>query len=334
MYGEAGNTTLTEVSTPMRIWGLDGPAKSVAVGLWHSCAVLNSGEVECWGNNGASELGLPHTPQFAYPTPQVVHGLLGPAIAIAAGSNHTCALVHYLKTTAVQCWGENTSWQLGTTAGTPISTGALAEPVPQHATAADGATAIAAGSFFSCAMLPLPTSPKAGASVLCWGHNKLGDLGRGYFSERQLPNSSQPVGITSGAYDLHAGPNADFACARIAGGQLRCWGSGVATPIAMPGAYAVTDFSESGWRNQCVVAAGSVLCALNQDSAPLSPNTPVLMQTPIASGATAVSISFDYACAIVGTVPNTKIQCWGANYYGQLGNGSFMDSPIPVDVLL
>ena len=333
VHHEVGDTPLSSVSLPTRVY-LEGPARSVVTGVWHSCALLNSGAVECWGNNGASELGITPFPPTDYPTPQHIAGLAGAATAIAAGFNHTCALVNHLGTKAVQCWGENTYWQLGTTAGYLIGTGDIANPVPQYVTAAEGATAITAGAFFSCAMIGSPLSPTAGASVQCWGHNMLGDLGRGYTSAKQLPDKNQTVGLPGGAFALHAGPDSNFACARIQNGQLRCWGSGTPTPVAMPGMYQVTDFAQSGWGDQCVVASGGVLCALNSGSVLLNSNPPMLMMTPILSGATAVATGADYACAIVGAGINVKIQCWGANQSGQLGNGTFVDSPFPVDVLL
>jgi alpha-tubulin suppressor-like RCC1 family protein len=47
------------------------------------------------------------------------------------------------------------------------------------------------------------------------------------------------------------------------------------------------------------------------------------------SNATTVSVGNGFACALLAT---GAIQCWGANSYGQLGNGDNTDSVTPVDV--
>ena len=80
---------------------------SVAAGANHSCCLLVTGDVQCWGSNGNGQLGNNSTVNSA--TPVSVSGLTT-ATQVSAGQSHTCAL---LASGGVQCWGHNGNGQLG-----------------------------------------------------------------------------------------------------------------------------------------------------------------------------------------------------------------------------
>jgi alpha-tubulin suppressor-like RCC1 family protein len=87
--------------------------KSIAVGPLHACAVLNLGELKCWGGNGEGQLGLGTPVDNVDQKPRDVSPVyLGGVTAkqVAAGERHTCAL---LDNGTVKCWGLNASGQLG-----------------------------------------------------------------------------------------------------------------------------------------------------------------------------------------------------------------------------
>ena len=80
-------------------------AVALALGGYHSCALLDDGTVRCWGSNGRGELGYFNTvPIGDAATPDQA----GPVVMeervveIAAGGYHTCVL---LKSGALRCWG-------------------------------------------------------------------------------------------------------------------------------------------------------------------------------------------------------------------------------------
>jgi alpha-tubulin suppressor-like RCC1 family protein len=122
----------------------------------HSCAVTTAGVTECWGENGAGELGDGTYTASATP---VVSGVSGTPTMLASGGLESCAIVGG----AVQCWGENDEGELGngSVLGSPV-----AVPVTTNV------ARVAVGKDFACALTT------AGA-VVCWGDNVWGEVGNG-----------------------------------------------------------------------------------------------------------------------------------------------------------
>ena len=115
-YGQLGDGTTTDSSTPVAVSGLTGMAvTAVAAGANGTCALLKSGTVECWGANFYGQLGdgtytgpQTCTGGACSMTPVAVSGLSG-VTAIAVGDEHVCALTGG----TVECFGSNLSGQLG-----------------------------------------------------------------------------------------------------------------------------------------------------------------------------------------------------------------------------
>jgi alpha-tubulin suppressor-like RCC1 family protein len=107
-WGEIGDGTMTNRLMPTAP-GIALPQLAhVATAFVHTCVVLASGGVRCWGQGVNGELGnglggslyLPPTVDLALPN----------VTDIALGNNHTCAL---LTSGDVRCWGLNSYGQLG-----------------------------------------------------------------------------------------------------------------------------------------------------------------------------------------------------------------------------
>ncbi len=111
--GQVGDGTMgamNRVLSAMTVSGLASGVDSVAAGGSHSCVVqTTTGGVRCWGENVDGELGDGTRTNSA--TPVTVSGL-GPAVSLALGFDHTCAL---LKDHTIWCWGANDTFQLGAT---------------------------------------------------------------------------------------------------------------------------------------------------------------------------------------------------------------------------
>lgn len=167
--GQVGTGSRTTIpSLPVRVVGLT-TATAVTAGLAYSCALLGNGTVTCWGNNNVGQLGTGTVTPFPMPTPVRVVGLTT-ATQVSAGGDHACAR---LANSTVQCWGRNTSGQLGT--GTTTSSS-----LPITVPGLTSVVTVAAGTAHTCARL-------ANGTVQCWGQNVSGQLGNATSSRSPTP---------------------------------------------------------------------------------------------------------------------------------------------------
>ncbi|MBK7743710.1 MAG: fibronectin type III domain-containing protein [Betaproteobacteria bacterium] len=107
-HGQLGDDSTTERLVPVDVVGLATGVTAIAAGGSHTCALLSSGGVKCWGRNADAQLGDNSTIQRL--TPVDVVGLDSGVTAIAAGLNHSCALTALGE---ARCWGNNANGQLG-----------------------------------------------------------------------------------------------------------------------------------------------------------------------------------------------------------------------------
>ncbi len=148
------------LTSPVGVTGLSGVSQ-IAAGNDHTCALLGSGQVRCWGANFSGQLGNSGV-GASTPTPVAVTGLSG-VVQIAAGGSHSCAV---LSNGQARCWGANGFGQLGAGfAGSP-------SPAPVGVTGLSGAVRITAGRASTCVTV-------AGGQARCWGVNESGELGNG-----------------------------------------------------------------------------------------------------------------------------------------------------------
>jgi hypothetical protein len=239
-----------------------------------------------------------------------------PASALAAGGDTSCAIV----SGSVQCWGSNSSGQLGTD---PTGAGWSAKPVD--------VPVIPAASFVAVGLGHVCAIAAGTGDVWCWGANDSGQLGgvtgRG---PGQVPGVTSATALALG--DRHS-------CAITGAGTsatMLCWGAddvgqlgrGTSsatprTPGAVGGLSSVTSIS-AGTAFTCAIGSSgggpNLYCwgdgSLGEfGSGPASNSaTPVVVNGP--SSPSLVASGSAHACAI-----GSGFWCWGADDSGQVGDG-------------
>ncbi|MBI4001268.1 MAG: hypothetical protein HY348_05740 [Nitrospira defluvii] len=158
--GQLGDGTTVARNTPTEVVGLGGGVTALAAGGRHTCALLMTGGVKCWGQNQRGQLGDGTTADRV--TPINVAELTTGVIALAAGWQHSCAL---MLSGTIKCWGNNGSGQLG------VGSLLLKVTVTDVTWVAPTAVAVTAGREHTCALL-------SDNAVRCWGDDEQGQLGK------------------------------------------------------------------------------------------------------------------------------------------------------------
>ncbi len=206
LYGQLGDGNApNDAVVPSGVSGLGSGLSSISAGGHHTCALLSTGNIKCWGENTDGQLGIGTTGSQKN-TPADVTSLSG-VLAVLAGGRHTCAL---LSGGSVKCWGLNDFGQVGDNSGAPN------RPSPVSVAGLQGsASAIAVGGSHGCALL-------ATGTLQCWGNNPFGQIGDGT-SNNTRPSATAVPNLT-GVAAVACGSS--HTCAALSAGGVRCWGKG------------------------------------------------------------------------------------------------------------
>lgn len=324
-YGQLGNASLEPALIPVDVPGLDSGVLDVAVGTGHTCALLVTGVVKCWGSNSYGQLGNGSSANSAFPVD--VSGLDGGVLLISAFRDHTCAL---MSSRDVRCWGSNGFGQLGNGSATASS-------MASNVLGLGGsAVYVSAGDKYSCAVI-------SGGAVKCWGRNLTGQLGNGTRTDSVVP--VDVVGLGGGAMTVSAGIY--HTCALGNDGGVKCWGSNGQgqlgngstmdsdLPVDVLNLTSTVVQVTIGSMHTCVLTSlGGVKCWGQNVRGQLGNGTMMDSDVPVdvgglGSGVTVVEVGHYHGCAV--TIDG-KAFCWGANSSGQVGNGSRTDASVPTDV--
>ncbi|MCB0047357.1 MAG: hypothetical protein KDD92_18170 [Caldilineaceae bacterium] len=341
-YGQLGNGTTHQISTPAPIVGIDSSVTNLTAGRNHVCAVTIVGNVKCWGDNQANQLGNDTVINRNYPTE--VDGLDEGIVRIDAGDFHTCGVT---DSGGVRCWGRNEYGQLGD--GTQQD---RLNPV-QVTGLQSGITSVSLGAQHSCALT------EAGG-VICWGDNAYGQLGSGTTVSSNSPVSV--VGLGAGIAAVSAGRF--HTCALTNSGAVKCWGDNSDgqlgtgntvssnVPVNVIGLESEVRQISAGDNHTCVIFlhdgynytySDRVKCWGNNSNGQLGDGTTNNRSAPVdvigigdegyVERLSTISLSsgsrhncLDSQVTYYGEDLQTTVECWGWNAYGQLGNDSFSDS--------
>jgi len=302
LNGRLGHQSLDDVgddetpgSVPPVDLGSGRTALAISAGGTHSCALLNGGDVRCWGYGAYGALGYggePNDPTVPAP-PDIgdneTPGSVGPvnfgagrsAVAITAGGFHTCAL---LDDGTVRCFGWALNGQLGYGNVNRVADPSILPPV--NLGAGRTAVAISAGEIHTCALLD-------DASVRCWGGRFEGRLGYGNeitIGDDETPNTVPPVNLGAGRTAVAISAGDRHTCALLDGGDVRCWGAAYAGQLGYGNTTNVGD-------DELPESAGPVDLGLGRS-------------------ALALSAGGQHTCA---RLDNAGLSCWGYGGNGRLG---------------
>lgn len=325
-YGQLGDGTTTNRSTPVEVAGLSSGVASVVGGDSHTCAVTTAGAATCWGHNSSGRLGDGTATDRS--TPVGVVGLSSGVASVAPGTTHTCAVT---TAGAAKCWGYNGSGRLGD--GTTLD---RSTPVGVVGLSAGVASVVVGSQGHTCAVT-------TDGGVKCWGYNYYGQLGDGTTLDRSTPVGV--VGLNSGVASV---ASANYhTCAVTTTGAAKCWGHNGygqlgdgstlqrVTPVTVSGLETgAVSMGAGGYRTCAVSTTGAVKC-WGYNGGTLGDGTTVNRSTPVgvnglASGIASITTGGSHACAVT-TAGAAK--CWGYNSQGQLGDGSTTTKSTPVNVL-
>jgi alpha-tubulin suppressor-like RCC1 family protein len=330
--GQPGGGTL-----PAALAGLpsNDPPTHFGGGYHHSCAALQSGAVYCWGQNRSGQLGNQSTSDSTRAVK--VNGLSGSARSVAAGDDHSCAL---MSDSSIWCWGGNAGGQIGT--GTASAT----ELTPKRAAGTLTASAIVTGLGYTCAL--------NNASVRCWGSNFYGELGNG-----TIPTAEPYYSLTPVTADLGGGGVAGLGsgmgahnCTWLSSGAVRCWGSNFSgelgdgtsataapygrVPQTVSGISGTPTRVAWGYYMSCASTSNALWCWGNNSTGNIgtgSASNQTLRPTQVSVLGTRRVTDFgagkNHVCVLTD---NGSVWCWGANFDGQLGNGTTVHSAAAVQV--
>lgn len=220
------------------------------------------------------------------------------------------------------------------------------QPEPVNVIGLRNVVALTASNRHTCALLEDST-------VKCWGWNGDGRLGDGTTTRRVEPVSV--VGLTN-VVTLVSG--ASHTCALLEDSTVKCWGSngngqlGDGTtvldnpePVNVEGLINVTALAANYGHTCAVLKDGPVKCWGSNGNGALGDGTSSQRSTPVAvidldsitseplleepMTVAALAAGSSHTCALLG---GGTVQCWGANIFGQIGDGTTTPASNPVSV--
>lgn len=370
--GERRTRTSTRCSSASRCQDGFGCVKALAIaaGDAHTCVVVagadalegDPGYVMCWGANESGQLGdgsaLFADSKQARPVligagpgdgggSNVTPRLSNFFTQVSAGKNFTCAEISIPDANGqsrVACWGSNEKGQLGADYADPSPHNGPFTGVTDSASNDKGIDlhGVTCGSEFACAL-------GSDGTPWCWGANESGQLGNG-----SKDNAIAATPITGSAFaQLSAG--ARHVCGIKSDGTVWCWGDGSqgqlgnatqkssSVPLLVGKVTAApdrpmalgNDFSlvlgAKGSKNPSAWGAnsfGQLGNASTNDAGAPSALLGLLSADFLAGGALFSGSTAEHACARLGD----RLFCWGANVFGEVGDGSTIDRSNPVQI--
>lgn len=318
----------------------------VSAGEGHTAALTADGALYAWGENSSGQLGDGTTADSAVPAPVDTSGVLdGVKLAqVSAGYSHTVALA---DDGAVYAWGYGFYGQLGNGATGGSASSAVPVAVDLSAVPAGRTITTIAAGFYST------TAIDSEGAVYTWGNGAYGQLGNGTTTSTSVPTAVDTAGALSGTRITQVAAGWDHMVAVADTGAVYAWGANASgqlgnssmTPSAVPvpvdtadalSGVAVTQVAVGATHSLALGTDGRVFAWGGNDRGQLGTGDITAVPVPVdisGSGAlagraiTQIGGGWEHSVALGA---DGAVLTWGGNGFGQLGNGSEVDSPLPL----
>jgi len=353
LYGQLGNGNNTTSNIPITVnasGALAGKTiTQAAFGLSHSILLASDGKVYTSGRNTWGQLGNGNFGTNSnLPVAVVTSGALAgkSILQVAAGQTHSLALSSDGK---IYGWGQNNFGQIGISNASSSNV-----PVPVDTSGVlSGKTIIqiASGIYHSIALA-------SDGTIYGWGRNGFGQLGDGEINALNNPPVAVDMsGALSGKTVIQIAAGGNHSLALASDGSIYTWGQNwygqlgagdnsaseipVPTPVVTNGALSGKTITkiDAGYGFSIALASDGTVFTWgdnfrgqlgngnnNNSKVPVSVD-----DSGVLSGKTIVQIGAGDQHAVVLS-SDGYIYTWGWNFDGQLGNGSNLNSNVPVEV--
>jgi alpha-tubulin suppressor-like RCC1 family protein len=245
-------------------------------------------------------------------------------LQLAVGTYYACALT---SAKTVECWGANSSGQLGD--GTTVD-----RFTPVMVTGLSNVASIYAGWSSTCAVL-------ASGEVMCWGYDSDANLGNEAATASPTPTPVVAKALT-GLSVQQLALGSGTLCA-LSNGAVKCLGtnsyqglgSGVllssTTLQSIPNLGSGVSMITAGSGNFCAELASGAHCWGLNNYGQLGNGSLTNSAIPVAATGPVQQFAAGNA-TVCGVASGGHIWCWGNGAQGQLGNGGTTSSETPVEV--
>lgn len=327
--GHLGDNTQTDRLTPVQVLGPSAVgflqnAVATAGGYYHTLALKTDGTVWAWGDNTYGQLGNNNQGSIQKTPVQVVtsSGALNNVVAIAADAYHNIALK---ADGTVWTWGGNSDGQLGLGA---VGTTYVATQIGSLS----GVKAIAVGPAHAMALL-------ASGQLKAWGRNTGYELGDTTATSRNAPVSVSSISgvkqISLGEYHSSAlkSDGSVWVWGQNSFGQLALGyygGAGLSSPGQVASFTLAATVLSHGFTQHCLKANGTVWNWGDNAFGAFGNGTTASTYTPSLN--TQVSNLRQLAGGYAETffISRGALKATGANFYGEIGDGTISTRNSPV----
>jgi hypothetical protein len=315
--------------------------RQLADAFFHSCRVLNSGSLECAGDNSDAALGLGNDKGY-FDNFTTANALAStPISSVGCGTRFTCALAAPTPSQAskVFCFGYGGYGQMGdgktysqdgsnvgSRAIVPVEVQGLKQPSAWFPTVPP-ISQLAVSDIAACVLYDHTKANSQDENLVqCWGY--------------PYGAAAVTVPATSSATALALSSSSYRACIITREKNVACWYSfaaeAVQGPQYIPGLANVVHISVGGWDNSpgdtpapvgCAImrpegSPGSLWCwGLDGRFKGLLSNSAAPWQVQGLPGSVVdAAVGVGHACALVDA-NGGQVYCWGANHEGALGQG-------------